>query len=148
MGVDNEQSSERQLLLTSEQYRLKFLYFVTSTYTKGNSENSVLGSGKLGKGLNSSFCSSLNRKVWHLWTSCWLKGTLRAQCVSFQTYFVVLDLEKFEIMILAAVPTCLWHCGREKQARFLYLVYWVLECFRNKGVWTAWNVICTPSTNA
>lgn len=49
-------------VVVSAQYKLEFLHFATSTYTKGNSENSVLGSGKLEKGLNSSFCSSLNRK--------------------------------------------------------------------------------------
>lgn len=50
-------------VVTSERYKLKFLSFVTSTCTEGNSENSVLGSGKLEKGLNSSFCSSSNRNV-------------------------------------------------------------------------------------
>lgn len=40
-------------VVTSEQYKLKFLQFVT--YTKVSSENSVLGSGELEKGLNSSF---------------------------------------------------------------------------------------------
>lgn len=46
-------------VITSEQYKLKFLQFVT--YTKVSSENSVLGSGELEKGLNSSFRCSSNR---------------------------------------------------------------------------------------
>lgn len=40
-------------VVTSEQYKWKFLQLVT--YMKVSSENSVLGSGELEKGLNSSF---------------------------------------------------------------------------------------------